>query len=67
VAKVTPVTPPTVVGSQGLNAVDRWAVGEPNVASKLNELLVSHRERAAASGINGLIPYASVVGYAGTR
>ena len=65
--EVTPVTPPAILGSQSLNVIDRWAVGEPNVASKLNELLVSHRERAAASGISGLIPYAAVVGYAGTR
>jgi len=65
--EATPVTPPAILGGDGLNVIDRWAVGEPNVASKLNELLVSHRERAAASGISGLIPYAAVVGYAGTR
>lgn len=44
---------------------ERWTVAEPVVASKLSELLVSHRERAAASGFAGFIPYAAVVGYAG--
>jgi len=48
-------------------ASNRWSVGEPTVASKLNELLVSHRERAGAGGLSGLIPYATVVGYGGSR
>jgi negative regulator of sigma E activity len=47
--------------------VDRWATAAPAVASRLNELVVNHRERSAATGFGGLIPYAVVVGYAGPR
>ena len=48
-------------------AVERWAVDKPVVASKLNELLVSHRERSAATGLGGLMPYAALVSYGGSR
>jgi negative regulator of sigma E activity len=47
--------------------LERWAAATPDVASRLNELVVNHRERSAASGFGGLIPYAAVVGYASPR
>jgi len=59
--------PDTDAAGQDREPADRWAVDEPRVASKLNELLVSHRERSPATGFGGLIPYAAVVSYGGSR
>ncbi len=41
----------------------RWHVDEPGVASKLDRLLVNHQEYAPATGINGMLPYATLVSY----
>lgn len=42
----------------------RWKnLKEPEVESKLNGYLVEHSEYASPSGINGVIPYATFVGY----
>jgi len=43
--------------------VQRWHVDQPAVASKLDRLLVNHQEYAPATGINGMLPYATLVSY----
>lgn len=40
----------------------RWQATSPALSSKLDRLLIGHRERASASGISGFVPYAAVVG-----
>jgi len=40
----------------------RWQATSPALSSKLDRMLVGHRESASASGIKGFIPYAAVVG-----
>lgn len=60
---------PTGLGGlpPGQAVTDAWAVGEPQLASRLNELLVNHRERAAATSFTGPLPFVTVVGHAGAR
>ena len=41
----------------------RWDLGKPAVQSKLNDYLVNHRNRAPSANMQGMIPYASFVGY----
>jgi sigma-E factor negative regulatory protein RseA len=41
----------------------RWHLDQPAVATKLDRLLVSHQEYAPATGINGMLPYATLVSY----
>jgi sigma-E factor negative regulatory protein RseA len=41
----------------------RWHVDQPGVANKLDRLLVNHQEYAPATGINGMMPYATLVSY----
>lgn len=43
--------------------VQRWHVDQPALASKLDRLLVNHQEYAPATGINGMLPYATLVSY----
>jgi sigma-E factor negative regulatory protein RseA len=43
--------------------VQRWHLDQPAVASKLDRLLVNHQEYAPATGINGMLPYATLVSY----
>ncbi len=43
----------------------RWQIDEPALESKLDRMLVSHQESATASGIQGLMSYAALVGYGG--
>jgi len=60
--QLIPVTPlaaidaPTVVAQAG----NRWTVGEPEVADRLNTYLLDHNEYAGASGV---FTYARVVSY----
>ncbi|TVQ92629.1 MAG: hypothetical protein EA400_03395 [Chromatiaceae bacterium] len=56
-----------VQGGRAVPVTDHWQVGEPAVASRLNELLVNHRERAAVTSFTGPIPFVTVVGHAGAR
>ena len=44
-------------------SVQRWHVDQPAVASKLDRFLVNHQEYAPATGINGMLPYATLVSY----
>jgi sigma-E factor negative regulatory protein RseA len=41
----------------------RWHVDQPGVENQLDRLLVSHQEYAPATGINGMLPYATLVSY----
>lgn len=45
----------------------RWHIDEPELESKLDRLLVTHQEYAPASGMKGLLPYATFVGYEAPR
>jgi sigma-E factor negative regulatory protein RseA len=45
----------------------RWHVDQPGVENKLDRLLVSHQEYAPTTGINGMLPYATLVGYESGR
>lgn len=44
-------------------SVQRWHVDQAAVASKLDRFLVNHQEYAPATGINGMLPYATLVSY----
>lgn len=41
----------------------RWDLDRPEVASKLDLYLVNHQEAAPATGVKGMLPYATLVGY----
>jgi sigma-E factor negative regulatory protein RseA len=44
-------------------AESRWDVDRPDLASKLDVFLVNHQEAAPATGVKGMLPYATLVGY----
>jgi sigma-E factor negative regulatory protein RseA len=44
-------------------SVQRWHVDQPALANKLDRMLVNHQEYAPATGINGMLPYATLVSY----
>jgi sigma-E factor negative regulatory protein RseA len=48
-------------------SAQRWHIDQPAVRSKLDRLLVSHQEYAPATGINGMLPYATLVSYGAGR
>jgi sigma-E factor negative regulatory protein RseA len=41
----------------------RWHIDQPGVVSHLDRLLVSHQESAPDTGINRMLPYATLVSY----
>jgi sigma-E factor negative regulatory protein RseA len=41
----------------------RWSRDGQNLAEKLDLFLVNHQEAAPASGVKGMLPYATLVGY----
>ncbi len=41
----------------------RWDLVRPDVASKLDLYLVNHQESAPATGVKGMLPYATLIGY----
>lgn len=43
--------------------VRRWQTDRDDLAHKLDLFLVSHQEAAPASGVKGMLPYATLVGY----
>lgn len=45
----------------------RWSEGRPALEQKLTRYLVNHQEYAPASGMKGVLPYATLVGYEGRR
>lgn len=45
----------------------RWDLDRPDLASKLDLFLVNHQEAAPATGVKGMLPYATLVGYEGAR
>jgi len=48
-------------------AVRRWDTDRPELVSTLDRFLVNHQEAAPASGARGILPYATLVGYAAPR
>lgn len=44
-----------------------WSEGRPAVEQKLTRFLVNHQEYAPASGMKGVLPYATFVAYEGRR
>lgn len=54
--------PTTVKG-----ATPRWHAAEPKLQPKLDQLLLNHQASSPTSGIKGLFPYATVVGYEAGR
>lgn len=58
-----PATPDLMLTEYG----SRWHINEPDLESKLDRLLVTHQEYAPASGMKGLLPFATVVGYEAGR
>jgi len=53
--------------SQASELSPRWHLAEPSLESKLDRFLVTHQASSPASGIKGLFPYATVVGYEAGR
>ncbi|MBK1717951.1 sigma-E factor negative regulatory protein [Thiocystis violacea] len=45
----------------------RWHMERPELASKLDLYLVTHQATAPATGANGMLPYATLVGYESFR
>ena len=45
----------------------RWHAAEPKLQPKLDQLLLNHQASSPVSGIKGLFPYATVVGYEAGR
>jgi sigma-E factor negative regulatory protein RseA len=41
----------------------RWQLERPDLADKLDRFLVNHQEAVAATGVKGMLPYATLVGY----
>ena len=40
-----------------------WSLERPEVESKLNSFLVNHQEYARATGMKGILPYATFVSF----
>jgi sigma-E factor negative regulatory protein RseA len=65
VSSTTPLTPSAAaarsfsVGRPG----QRWHIDQPAVENKLDRYLVSHQEYAPATGMNRMLPYATLVSY----
>jgi len=53
--------------SRGHEGSPRWHLAEPKLESKLDQFLVNHQATSSASGIKGIFPYATVVGYEAGR
>ena len=45
------------------NPAQRWHINEPGIVQHLDRLLVSHQESAPSTGINRMLPYATLVSY----
>lgn len=45
------------------NPAQRWHIDQPGVVSHLDRLLVNHQESAPDTGINRMLPYATLVSY----
>ena len=48
-------------------AVRRWDTDRSDLESTLDRFLVNHQEAAPASGARGMLPYATLIGYAAPR
>jgi sigma-E factor negative regulatory protein RseA len=45
----------------------RWNLNPPDLQNKLDLFLVNHQEAAPATGVKGMLPYATLIGYEGAR
>ena len=45
----------------------RWSLNTPDLQSKLDLFLVNHQEAAPATGVKGMLPYATLIGYEAAR
>lgn len=45
----------------------RWNLDRPDLESKLDLFLVNHQEAAPATGVKGMLPYATLIGYESGR
>ncbi|HYN76229.1 MAG TPA: sigma-E factor negative regulatory protein [Lamprocystis sp. (in: g-proteobacteria)] len=45
------------------NTARRWQTDRSDLAGKLDLFLVNHQEAAPATGVKGMLPYATLVGY----
>ncbi|MFZ0790332.1 MAG: hypothetical protein WAM94_12015, partial [Chromatiaceae bacterium] len=45
----------------------RWGLNTPDLQSKLDLFLVNHQEAAPATGVKGMLPYATLIGYEAAR
>jgi len=45
----------------------RWDIDRAEVANKLDVFLLTHQEAAPATGVRGMLPYGTLVGYAPGR
>jgi sigma-E factor negative regulatory protein RseA len=63
----SPGQPLTTWTPVGAAAERRWDLDRPDLASKLDLFLVSHQEAAPATGVKGILPYATLVGYEAAR
>lgn len=53
--------------TNGKGSAPRWHAAEPKLQPKLDHLLLNHQASSPTSGIKGLFPYATVVGYEAGR
>ena len=59
--------PVTSWATAGVAAERRWDLDRPDLANKLDLFLVNHLEAAPATGVKGMLPYATLVGYEAAR
>lgn len=45
----------------------RWSLNPPDLQTKLDLFLVNHQEAAPATGVKGMLPYATLIGYEAAR
>ncbi len=60
----SPSASPVTVASQPVGSPLHWNRTEPALESRLNSYVVNHNEYAASSGIQGVLPYMRIVGFA---
>lgn len=58
---------PVASGTAAVATERRWNLDRPDLATKLDLFLVNHQEAAPATGVKGMLPYATLVGYEDAR
>jgi sigma-E factor negative regulatory protein RseA len=62
-AQARTATPLAINGPASGAETGRWQTDRPDLANKLGLFLVNHQEMAPATGMKGMLPYATLVGY----